>query len=182
MESLSNKLVHSSRNIPVEQIFISNLVRLACEGASAYGATLYVVDDQDLRPLAIYNLPESYIAGIGRVRVGTQCCGRAVEHKQPWVVSDMLTDPLFADGGAGALASPIRAGFSVPVVVADKAIAALACHYTKPHLPNNVDIQRNQVFAKLIGVALRDYSVESLQKPFFAAKQLALAYQDVANT
>ena len=35
MESLSNKLVHSSRNIPVEQIFISNLVRLACEGASA---------------------------------------------------------------------------------------------------------------------------------------------------
>ena len=42
----------------------------------------------------VYNLPEEYIAGIGTVRVGSQSCGRAVEHKKPWIVTDMLQDPL----------------------------------------------------------------------------------------
>lgn len=143
------------------------MVRLACEGANADGSTLFLVHGEVLRPYVIYNLPEPYIRGIGTVRVGTQCCGRAVEHKKPWIVSDMLTDPLFAEGRAGALASPIRAGFSVPVLRRDKAIGALACHFTAAHEPATVDIERNEVFANLIGIALDAVDPAPLDEPLY---------------
>jgi len=136
--------------------FIANLVRLACEGARASGSTLFLVRGEFLYPYAVNNLPEEYINGIGAVRVGTQCCGRAVAHKRPWVVTDMLTDPLFADGRAGAEASTIRAGFSVPVFDGDRVIGSLACHYENPYTPTPWDIERNESFAKLIGVALME--------------------------
>ncbi len=133
---------------------IATIVRIACEQAGAQRATLYLVDGDVLRPYVIHHLPKAYIEGIGTVRVGSQCCGRAVAYKKPWIVRDMLTDPLFIEGVAGALASPIRAGFSVPVFQGERVIASLACHFDKPHVPADIDIQRNEVFARLIGISL----------------------------
>ena len=152
----------------VTNAYLGTMVRLACELAEAHGSTLFVVDGPVLRPYIVYNLPKEYIVGIGTVRVGSQCCGRAVEHKKPWIVTDMLTDPLFAEGREGAMASPIRAGFSVPVMDGDNAIAALACHYVKPHTPSNLDVERNEVFAKLIAISLRGHQPISVAEPFFA--------------
>ncbi len=140
----------------VDRSFIVNLVRLASEAAGAQGATLYLVDGEVMHPYVIYNLPEEYIEGIGVVRVGTQCCGRAVQHSKPWIVSDMLSDPLFADGCAGAVHSNVRAAFSVPVIDGQTVVGSLACHYREPHKPRNVDIERNENFAKLIAMALRE--------------------------
>lgn len=135
--------------------FLMTMVRLACELADAQGASLFWVDGEVLRPYIIYNLPKPYIVGIGTVRVGSQCCGRAVEQKRPWIVADMLQDPLFAEGRDGAMATPIRAAFSVPVLDGDKAIASLACHFTAPHQPSALDIERNQVFANLIAISVK---------------------------
>lgn len=142
------------------------MLGVACEMAGADGATLYVVDGPLLRPYLIYRLPIEYIQGIGAVVIGTQCCGRAVEQKRPWIVSDMLSDPLFADGRAGALASPIRAAFSVPVMDGDTAIASLACHFTRPHSPTDLDIERNEVFANLFAISLRTRR-PSFGEPYF---------------
>lgn len=146
--------------------YLGKMLGVACEMAGAQGATLYVVDGPILRPYIICNLPAEYIKGIGTVRVGTQCCGRAVEHKKPWVVTDMLTDPLFIDGRAGAVASPIRAGFSVPVMDGDEAIASLACHFTDPHTPTDLDLERNQVFANLFAISLRGRRPFGAEQPF----------------
>ena len=147
---------------------LATMVRIACEMANGHGATLFVVDGPVLRPLIVYNLPKEYIVGIGTVRIGTQCCGRAVEHKKPCIVGDMLTDPLFADGRSGAEASRIRAAFSVPVLDGDKAIASLACHYTQPHEPTHLDIERNEVFAKLIAIILSSRQTHPVAEPLFA--------------
>ena len=138
--------------------------------ADAQGATLYVVDGDILRPCVIYNLPKEYIEGIGTVRVGSQCCGRAVANKKPWIVTDMLTDPLFAEGRDGAVASPIRAAFSVPVLDGDTAIGSLACHFDVPHTPSPLDIERNQVFANLISITLRGTEPSSLAAPLFVPR------------
>ncbi len=148
--------------------YLATMVRLACELAGADGATLFYVDGSILRPYIVYNLPKEYIAGIGTVRVGSQCCGRAVAQKKPWIVADMLTDPLFAEGRVGAEASPIRAAFSIPVMDGDKAIASLACHFVKPNVPSDLDIERNEVFAKLIAISLRGRPI-SITEPFFAS-------------
>ena len=66
------------------------MLGIACDLANAGGASLYVVDGPVLRPYVIHNLPMEYIRGIGAEHVGTQCCGRSVEHQKPWIVSDML--------------------------------------------------------------------------------------------
>jgi GAF domain-containing protein len=153
------------------------MVRLACELAGAHGSTLFLVDGVVLRPYVIYNLPKGYIDGIGTVRVGAQCCGRAVAYKKPWIVTDMLTDPLFTDGRRGALSSPIRAGFSVPVISGGESIASLACHYTSPHSPSPIDIERNEVFAKLISIALRGRERTPVPEPYFVWPELAAATQ-----
>ena len=147
--------------------YLEKMVRLACEIADAHGASLFMVDGSVLRPCIIYNLPEEYIAGVGLVRVGTQCCGRAVECKRPWVVTDMLEDPLFAEGRDGAANSLIRAAFSVPVFEGDKVIASLACHYTAPHTPSALDIERNQHFARIIAITLKGRGPKSSEPPVF---------------
>lgn len=152
--------------------YLAKMLGVACEQAEAQGATLFVVDQDVLKPYIIYNLPAEYIKGIGTVRVGEQCCGRAVAHKRPWIVTDMLTDPLFADGRKGATDSPIRAGFSVPVIDGDTVIASLACHFTRPHTPSHLDIERNQVFANLFAISLRG------RMPFVTGKPIHLQSPD----
>lgn len=147
--------------------YLETMVRLAAEIADAHAASLFVVDGSFLRPCVIYNLPEQYIAGIGSVRVGTQCCGRAVESKRPWIVADMLEDPLFADGRNGAANSPIRSAFSVPVLDGDEAIASLACHFTAPHTPSVLDIERNEHFARLIAITMRGAGDRISHTPVF---------------
>jgi GAF domain-containing protein len=148
--------------------YLSKMLGVACEMAGAQGATLFVVDDRILKPYIVYNLPSEYIRGIGTVRVGEQCCGRAVEQKKPWVVTDMLTDPLFADGRKGAVESPVRAAFSVPVMNGDTAIASLACHFTESHTPDNADLERNEAFARLFAISLRTRLPLELSEPLYA--------------
>lgn len=145
--------------------YLTSLVRIACDIADAQAASLFLVDGNVLRPYIIYNLPREYVAGIGTVRVGSQCCGRAVASKAPWIVTDMLTDPLFAEGREGAESSPIRAAFSVPVLDGDKAIASLACHFSSVHTPSRSDIERNQAFARLIAIALKGRTDISFEQP-----------------
>lgn len=148
--------------------YFAKMLGVACDLAGAHGSTLCLVDESVLRPYVVYNLPPEYIAGIGTVRVGSQCCGRAVEHKKPWIVEDMLADPLFVEGRKGAMESPIRAAFSVPVMDGETAIGSLACHFTKPHLPTRLDIERNEVFARLFAITLRGRIPMILDEPLFA--------------
>ena len=147
--------------------YLAKMLGVACEMADAQGATLFLVDGPVLKPYLIYNLPSEYLNGIGTVRVGEQCCGRAVAHKKPWVVSDMLTDPLFADGLKGAVDSPIRAGFSVPVMDGETVLASLACHFSRPHTPSEIDIERNEVFARLFAISLRARSPLVIEQPYY---------------
>lgn len=153
--------------------YFAKTLGIVCELSGGHGATLYLVDGAILRPYVIYNLPSEYISGIGTVRIGSQCCGRAVEHKKPWIVTDMLTDPLFADGRDGALASPIRAAFSVPLLDGENAIGSLACHFTEPHSPTKLDIERNEVFARLFAISLRSSSRKASYSPYFVHKERA---------
>jgi len=146
---------------------LASMVRLAAEIADAHAGSLFLVDRDVLRPYIIYNLPTEYVMGIGPVRVGTQCCGRAVEARKPWIVTDMLEDPLFSEGREGAVRSPIRAAFSVPVFQDDEVIASLACHFTAPHTPTPLEIERNEHFARLISIILKGAEPTSTSKAIF---------------
>ena len=152
---------------PDIQETLRDLVRLATEAGGADSGSLYLVDAARgvLTPCVLYNLPDDYVAGCGDVRIGDQCCGRAVEAKTPWVVSDMLTDPLFATAREASRKSGIRAAFSVPVIDAfNHCVGSLACHYRQPRTPTPYEIERNHLFATLIAFALSTSAAELTRK------------------
>jgi GAF domain-containing protein len=132
---------------------VGELVQLAAEAGHARGASLFIVDRNErvLKPLVTFGLPPEYVEECGNVRIGDQCCGRAVEQRKPWVVRDMLSDPLFSSAREAALRSPIRAAFSVPVLDRDgECLGSLACHYAAPHAPSDEEVQRNTTWAGMI--------------------------------
>jgi GAF domain-containing protein len=163
------------QNTPELQLTLANLVKLASDAAGASSGSLYLVDKERsvLVPNVLYNLPDEYVKGCGEVRIGDQCCGRAVESKRPWIVSDMLTDPLFASAREASIVSGIRSGFSVPVIDAyNECIGSLGCQFREPHTPTSYEIERNHMFATLIAFALSSKAAEaSPKKPNKNARQ-----------
>lgn len=139
---------------------VGELVQLAARAGNCKAASFFVVDwhDQVLKPLVTFGLPSEYVEECGNVRIGDQCCGRAVQHRKPWVVSDMLTDPLFVSARDAALRSPIRAAFSVPVLSEDgECFGSLACHYGEPYFSSGEEVERNTTWAKMIAHIISQY-------------------------
>jgi GAF domain-containing protein len=139
---------------------LGNMLPIVAQLANSNGASLFLTDEAALvlKPLVTYGLPESYVRLCGFVPIGEQCCGRAVQHRKLWVVSDMLSDPLFSSTRKAATETHIRAAFSVPVVGDDdKCVGSLACHYTRPYTPTKENIDVNLTWAKLIAHTLSQY-------------------------
>jgi GAF domain-containing protein len=143
------------------QSTLTELVQLAVNAARSEAGSLYLMDEerQVLKMSVVIGLPDDYVKGCGDVPLGDQCCGRAAQQKKAWIVTDMLTDPLFASAREASAKSGIRAAFSVPVIDAQgRVLGSLASHYRKPFFPNAYEIERNHLFATLIAFALvRDW-------------------------
>jgi GAF domain-containing protein len=149
------------------KLAIGELVQLAAEAGNCKAASFFIVDshDQVLKPLVTFGLPSEYVEACGNVRIGDQCCGRAVQHRKPWVVSDMLADPLFASARDAALCSPIRAAFSVPVIDdRGECLGSLACHYGETHSPSGEEIERNTTWAAMIAHIISQYKAADSTK------------------
>jgi GAF domain-containing protein len=139
---------------------LGHLVQLAAESAGATFGSFYLADYRSnvLKPYLTYGLPAEYVAACGDVGIGDQCCGRAVFHREPWVVADMLTDPLFVSAREAAMVSPIRAAFSVPVIDdAGDCLGSLGCHYCEPHTATHEQISRNEIWASMIAHTIGEY-------------------------
>lgn len=147
---------------------VGELVQLAAEAGNCKAASFFIADWQErvLKPMVTFGLPSEYVEACGNVRIGDQCCGRAVQNRKPWIVSDMLADPLFASARDAALRSPIRAAFSVPVInEGGHCLGSLACHYGEPHSPSNEEIERNTIWAAMIAHIISQYTVAGSVEP-----------------
>jgi GAF domain-containing protein len=136
---------------------IAKLVEAAASALGSDMGSFYLLDEDGkvLKPYVTFNFPEAYLAGCSAVRIGEQCCGRAAQYKLPWVVEDMWTDPLFEQARDAAKQAGIRAGFSVPVLDANgNCLGSLASHFRKTFRPSMYELERQSIFAKLIGFAL----------------------------
>ena len=143
---------------------ITELVTLAAQAAGTNMGALYMLDSTKrfLQPYVLVNMPEAYVGECGLVEVGTQCCGRAVAHRRPWIVSDMLTDPLFAEAREASVKTGIQSAFSVPVLTADgEPLGSLSSHFYKKYTPSQYMIERNRLFATLIAFAIAKERAEN---------------------
>lgn len=100
--------------------------------------------NQFLRPVPGSRLPGEYLKAIDCVRVGegVGSCGTAASRREPVIVSDIASDPLWSDFSDIALAAGLSACWSIPILDAQGAVlGTFAVYCPKPQSPKPRDMQ-----------------------------------------
>jgi PAS domain S-box-containing protein len=122
-------------------------------------ATVLLMDEGEtmLRPKAGSKCPREYSAAINPVPVGPSSgsCGTAVFRGEPVVVSDIASDPLWAEYKHLALSHDLRACWSVPIFSsARKVLGTFAVYSPVPRQPNDHDLRVMEFLARTAGIAI----------------------------
>jgi PAS domain S-box-containing protein len=119
---------------------------------------VYRADSGSLHHAAAPSLPPAYCRAIDGVHIGPTAgsCGTAAYRKQPVVVTDVMTDPLWVDYRALAVEHGFRACWSTPVMSPDgDVLGTFAVYHDQPHTPTLAQVDRLSEFSHLTSVALR---------------------------
>ena len=147
---------------------LSKVMQSLVSAVGSDSGSVYLLNAEKgvLEPYVLVNFPPEYLAGCSTVALGEQCCGRAALHKTPWMVENMLTDPLFSDCAEAAKAAGFRSGFSVPILTADfTCIGTLGFQYRTPFTPSTHTIELVSSFCELIGAAMSKQQIRGERKP-----------------
>lgn len=101
-------------------------------------------DGVTLRSAASPSLPGEYSRAVDGVRAGPcmGSCGTAIYRKQPVVVSDIATDPLWASFKHVALSHGLRACWSTPIASQDgRLMGTFVVYYREPRVPDTQHLQ-----------------------------------------
>ena len=114
---------------PLEET-LSELIRIV-ETTSRTGVlgSILLLDGRHLRHGAAPSLPGPYCEAIDGAEIGPVAgsCGTAAFRGKPVFVSDIATDPLWAEYKAVALPHGLRACWSTPIITAGQ-VARHVCH------------------------------------------------------
>jgi diguanylate cyclase (GGDEF)-like protein/PAS domain S-box-containing protein len=121
--------------------------------------SIYLVDPTgtQLELAAAPSLPADYCRLFTAVPIGPTMgsCGTAAARREPVVVADIATDPLWADYRATALTHNLRACWSVPILSEDgRVLGTFATYYREPRAPDSQITELVGVAAHLAGVAI----------------------------
>jgi PAS domain S-box-containing protein len=114
-------------------------------------------DGTTLRHGAAPSLPAEYSRAIDGVQIGpcAGSCGTAAYRRQPVVVSDIATDPLWASCRQLALPHGLRACWSTPIASQDgRILGTFAIYYREPRTPGAEHQQLIAHVTHLAGIAI----------------------------
>jgi PAS domain S-box-containing protein len=121
------------------------------------------------------SLPPQYTQQIDGLQPGpgVGSCGTAVHRREPVVVADIATDPLWQGYAELALAHGLRACWSVPVLdSAGAAVATFAVYHREPKHPGPEQLEAIASVARIVGIAIaRHRHDEALRKFALALEQ-----------
>ena len=121
-------------------------------------------DGKTLRHGAAPSLPSEYSKAVDGIQAGVRAgsCGTAVYRKQQVVVSDIATDPLWAEFSQLALVHGLRACWSTPIASQDgKILGTFAMYYKEPRSPNSQHLELISQSTHLAGIAIEHYRTKA---------------------
>lgn len=130
---------------PLERT-LDELVRIveSTSQTGVLGSILLLDEDgRHLRHGAAPSLPLPYIAAINGAEIGPRAgsCGTAAYSASPVFVTDIATDPLWADFRDLALSNGLRACWSIPIMMAGrKVLGTFAMYHREPREPTVRDL------------------------------------------
>lgn len=125
-------------------------------------------DGLHLRHGAAPSLPAEYNRAIDGEKIGPKAgsCGTSAYLNKPVIVTDIATDPLWADYRALALLHGLRACWSTPIESTEgKILGTFALYYHEPRSPGPADFELIERSTHLAGIAIeRKRTEEALQQ------------------
>lgn len=118
---------------------------------------LFDESEKKLRHGAAPNLPEAYNKLVDGIQIGpcVGSCGTAAFRKKPVIVSDISTDPLWAQYREVAKKFKLGACWSTPILSQeDKVLGTFAMYYREPRIPNGIEKQLIDVATQIARIAI----------------------------
>ncbi|MFH7242283.1 MAG: PAS domain S-box protein [Spirulina sp.] len=160
-------LASIARSEPLGDILTDLVVALEDHLPGSLCSILFCRDDNRLYPAVAPHLPDAYSEALRGTAVGEAMgsCGTAALRRQPVIVEDIATDPLWADFRDLALAHGLRACWSIPVFASDgPVLATFAVYYRQPQKPYPYDLDTLQLAANLVKIAIeKDQATQALE-------------------
>ena len=124
-------------------------------------------DGKHVQHGAAPNLPEAYIKAVDGAPIGPRngSCGTAMFLKKPVVVTDVMTDPLWADYRPLAEICGLRACWSTPIMSSqNEVLGSFAMYRQETRGPNAEELGLAQVATHITGIAIeRKHAEEALR-------------------
>src|ERR1700676_4904465 len=147
---------------------LDSLCRLVEAQAGDVLASILLVEGDHLRHGGAPSLPKAYTDAINGTVIGPSAgsCGTAAYRREPVVVEDIATDPLWADYRDLALPHSLRACWSTPVFSSQgDVIATFAMYYREPQRPTRRDQEIIDQVTHLTGIAIqKKLALKKLQR------------------
>jgi PAS domain S-box-containing protein len=165
-------------------LILDALCRLVEELAGGSLASILLLDPKAnrLRHGAAPSLPIPYTQAIDGIVIGPSVgsCGTAAYRAEPVIVSDIATDPLWADYRSLALAHGLRSCWSTPILSSDgRVLGTFAIYYREPRRPTPGDHNVIEQITHLASIAVeRDEAQSELRASEDALRQ---AQADLAH-
>ena len=160
------EMVATGRPLAVILDGICRLVDKLCDQSMA---SILMIDQNGrcLRRGAGPSFPEAFLAAVDGVEIGpcVGSCGTAAYRKEQVIVSDIATDPLWANYRELALANGLRSGWSTPILSSDGSVLGVFGVYGRePRSPTPQHLQTIKQITHLASVAIeRKQAAESLR-------------------
>src|SRR6266849_3632402 len=148
---------------------LDTLCRLVEEQSTGVLASILLMDPngKQLRHGGAPNLPKAYTEAIDGAFIGPSVgsCGTAAYRAEQVIVSDIATDPLWADFRELALAHSLRACWSTPIFSSEgKVIGTFAMYYREPRSPSPLEQDTIKHITYLAGVAIQRKLAETARR------------------
>jgi len=151
---------------PLSEVLSSLCQTIEAQSDGLFCSILLLEGDQ-LRYGAAPSLPDSFSQKLDGMTIGPAVgsCGTAAFRKEPVIVSDIATDPLWEKARHFAMRYGLQACWSTPILSSEGSVlGTFAMYYTQPRYPNPKEQELVKVSTYLAGIAIeRRRSEEALQ-------------------
>ena len=140
-------------------------------------------DGKRVRHGAAPNLPKAYVKAVDGLPIGPRVgsCGTAMYLKKPVLVTDVLTDPLWADYRDLAKSCGLRACWSTPIISSHgDVLGSFAMYRQEPRGPNAEETRLTEAATQIASIAIERQQDHVLLREREARISLAAESADLA--
>jgi PAS domain S-box-containing protein len=140
-------------------------------------------DGKRVRHGAAPHLPEAYVKAVNGAPIGPRngSCGTAMHRRSPVVVTDVMTDPLWADYRELAKICGLRACWSTPILSAQgDVLGSFAMYREENRGPQPEETRLTQIATHIAGIAIERQRQQEILREREARINLAAESADLA--